>query len=105
VIVETEMTDEPDLYVVALPEVCKPCGNELLTQVKRQTKMYRIAHFCPHTETLIHADIGEHEGKRAVTRWGIVGPMSEAEALAQIAELAERDGVDLEVLHDSERLH
>jgi hypothetical protein len=102
----TNVNKEPDLYVVPLPDVCKPCGDELLTRVKHETKSYRIAHFCPHTDTLITADIGEHETQRAVVRWGIVGPMSEGEALQQIKELADRDGVELEVFHESiERLH
>ena len=99
------MNKQPDIYVPLLPEICDECGRVLLAQVKQQTKMYQITRFCPHNDVLIHASLGSHQGKRAVMRWTIQGPMSEQEAMAQIAELRERDGAELEILHDSDRLH
>ncbi len=102
----TAMTNaQPDIFVPLLPEICKACGDALLIQIKRETSWYQISRFCEHTNSLIYASLGVHEGTRAVTLWTIQGPISEQEAKAQIAELAERDGADLEILHDSERLH
>ena len=98
------MNNEVDIYVVPLPEICQECGRTLLKRVEEKTKSYRIAQHCPHTNTLIHAEVSEHEGKRAVIRWAIVGPVDEVEALQQIKELAKQDGVDIEVFHDT-KLH
>lgn len=99
------MNDQLELYAVLLPEICKPCGDALLARIKRDTNLYRAAHFCGHTNTLIHADLGEYEGERAVLRWGIVGPITEAEAMQQINELAEKHGAELHVLLDPKQVN
>jgi hypothetical protein len=101
------MSDQPDIdiYVPLLPEICPECGRELLVKIKQESEMYRIAQFCPHNDVLMHAELGKHEGKRAVLRWAALGPISEPEALEQIAEMAERHGAELHVLVDPEQLN
>ena len=99
------MTKPPDFFCVQLPEICRLCGDALLEQAKREIDMHRITRFCPHNGTLIHADLEEMEGSRGIVRWGLIGPVDETEALKQMTELAEREGVEVEVLHDSERVH
>jgi len=96
------MKKQPDIYV---PLLCNECGQALLAQIKRQTNLYQIMRFCPENDVLIYVSLGQHEGKRAVLRWTLQGPMSEAEAMTLIAEQRKRDDADLEILHDSERLH
>jgi hypothetical protein len=99
------MNKQPDLYVALLPEICPECGRALLVKIKEQTEMYRIAHFCGHNDVLIHAQLDTHEGARAVTRWAVLGPVTEAEAMQQITELSERHGAELHLLLDPDQLN
>ena len=99
------MTEQPDIFVPLLPEICPECGREMLVKIKREIEMYRIAQFCPHNLVLMYAELGEHEGARAVLRWAALGPISEPEALEQIAEMAERHGAELHVLIDPDQLN
>jgi hypothetical protein len=38
------MTEQPDIYVPLLPEICSECGRALQDLVQQQTEMYQIAH-------------------------------------------------------------
>ena len=62
------MKKPPDFFVFALPEICKKCGNEFLEHVKEHTDMKQVMRYCEHTATLVHASLGQHEGKRGVMR-------------------------------------
>ena len=96
---------KPDFFAVLLPEVCKKCGNEFLDHAEEHTGMGQIMRYCEHTGTLVHASMGEHEGKRGIVRWALSGPMSEAEAAAQIVEVGKSQGAEPHLLHDPTHLH
>ena len=99
------MTKNTDFFVVPLPEICRECGNEFLDHAKKHTDMNQIMRHCEHTGTLVHASLGEVDGKRGVLRWALSGPMSEAEALVQIAEVGKSQGAEPHPLHDPNHLH
>ena len=99
------MKKHPDFFVVPLPEVCRKCGNEFLDHAEEHTDMNQIMRYCEHTGTLVHASLGKHEGKRGVMRWTLLGPMTEAEAAAQIVEVGKSQGAEPHLLHDQNHLH
>jgi hypothetical protein len=92
-----------DTFLVApWPLVCDSCTKALAKSVYDRIELKAITLYCPHLQTLVLARCGEHEGKRAVLRWEVVGPLDEAEALTMMRGLSgvtSFENLDLAKLH------
>jgi len=88
---------------VAWPTLCDECGTELAKKAHGRPDLDVLTTWCPHTQTFAMAYVGDVEGKRAIFKWDVTGPVPEAEALEMIRNLGAASA-SIENL-DSARLH
>jgi hypothetical protein len=84
------MTDrEMKTYMTKPPYLCPECAVDVARLIAENTDLDQLYHHCPHSDTLVHMRIEQHEGRPAIVQWVLQGPVPQAEACRIIETLGQ----------------
>ena len=99
------MTEELKLYATPMPTICPECRADIARLVAENTGLDQLYHHCPHSDTLVHMRLEQHQGRPAITQWILQGPLPQEKALEIIKALGADMGAQVSLLTGSERVN
>ena len=93
------------IYMAKPPYLCPECAVDIANLVAENTELDQLYHHCPHTDTLVHMRLEQHEGRPAITQWILQGPVPQAEAVTIIESLGESMDAQVTLLTGSQRVN